>query len=737
MAVNTALDTNTTGADWQGSDLDLMSKPFKQLTERERHERLTSWFVGEVMRQGANRAEMAKDERYYDMHQISDAMRREIERRGQTVVQWDMITPQIDWLLGTERRMRIDEKVMPRRTLDEESTIDAENKTQVLKWIDDTNKTGYQRSAAWDDAMKAGIGWLEIFAMKDEDGWSVGKQQIPWKLCYFDSLNLEKTGRQQMRFFFRVKPVDLDIALAHFPHKRVQLLRCAASADQLQALQTWMSVPGQMLDLETVMGKVDSDPNTAMPLDMFNIRQRVLLVEAWSMEPYVGDTAGVSLDDPVRLRPHVTIMTEHDIIAESWSPYKHDQIPFVPSWAYADKTTGLPYSPIRRYRDRQDALNKAMSRALHDISVDQLHIEKGAIDDEVMSLTELRDELDDPAGIAIFKDGALNGNRVAVIKHTESAQAHLGFAKELIASIQTSSTVNRESTGGGLPGTSGTALGKREDQSNIQNSELFDGLILAHTVEGELTLSVMEQFMRDPLVIPTTSAQGVPQPLALNQFDPITGTYKNDLTRLRARYVITEQPWRASLGQAQFESLMLVLKDMAGAAPQVVLALLDTVFEYADIPNKQRIVERIRSVTGQQDPAQRPTPQQIQAAQRKQQMADMEYQAALAKLQYAIQHPDPKGEKSNADTLVALLESLGLAATVAMQAAANPALTPATDSILATVGFVDKHPAAGQPLAQFPNVAPGLGPAAVPLQPQPTPLPLPPMAAKVPFHGGQ
>lgn len=731
---NSALDTNTSGSGWGSTDLDLMSKPFKQLSSQERHERLTSWFVGEVMRQGANRAEMAKDERYYDMHQISDAMRREIERRGQTVVQWDMITPQIDWLLGTERRMRIDEKVMPRRTLDEESTLDAENKTQVLKWIDDTNKTGYQRSAAWDDAMKAGIGWLEVFAQKDEDGWTVGKQQIPWKLCYYDSLNLEKTGRQQMRFFFRVKPVDLDIALAHFPKKRVELLKCAASADQLQALQTWMSVPGQMIDLEAVMGKVDADPNTAMPLDLFNVRQRVLLVEAWSMEPFADDSS-MSLDDPVRLRAHVTIMTEFDIIAESWSPYKHDQIPFVPSWGYADKTTGLPYSPIRRYRDRQDALNKAMSRALHDISVDQLHIEAGAIDNKIMTLSELRDELDDPAGIAIFAKDALQSNRVEVIKHTESAQAHMGFAKELIQSIQISSTVNRESTGGGLPGTSGTALGKREDQSNIQNSELFDGLILAHTIEGELTLSVMEQFMKDPLVIPTTSPQGVPRPLALNQYDHDSGTYKNDLTRLRARYVITEQPWRASLGQAQFESLMLVLKDMAGAAPQVVLALLDTVFEYADIPNKQRIVERIRSVTGQQDPAQRPTPEQIQLAQRKKVLADLEYQGALARMQYAIAHPDPKGEKSNADTLVALLESLGLAATVAMQAAANPLLTPATDSILATVGFVDKHPAAGQPLAQFPNVAPGLAPAAVPLQPQPQPLPLPPIPAKIPFHG--
>jgi hypothetical protein len=734
MTLGAATDTNTSGSGWDNTELDLMSRPFKKLNPRERHERLMAWFVGEVYRQANNRAQMAKDERYYDMHQVSDEMRRAVEARGHTVVQWDMITPQIDWLLGTERRMRIDAKIMPRRTLDQESTIDAENKTNLLKWIDDTNKTGYQRSAAWDDAMKAGMGWLEVFAMKEKDGWTVGKQAIPWKLCYHDSLNLEKTGRQQQRFFFRIKPVDLDIALAHFPKKRVEILRCAANADQLQSLQTWMSIPGQMLDLESVLGRVDSDPTTAMPLDLFNIRQRVLLVEAWSLEPFTDDSS-ISLDDPVRLRPHVTIMTEFDIIAESWSPYKHDRIPFVPYWGYADKTTGLPYSPIRRQRDRQDALNRAMSRALHDISVDQLHIESGAIDEAKMNISELRDELDDPSGIAIFKNDALQSGRVKVVKHTESAEAHMNFSQHLIASMQLSASVNRESTGGGLPGTSGAALGKREDQSNIQNAELFDGLILAHTDEGELTLSVAEQFMSGPMVIPTKDPRGVPQPMALNQWNPDTGTYDNDICRLEARYVITEQPWRASLGQAQFESLMLVLKDMAGAAPQVVLALLDTVFEYADIPNKQQIVERIRSVTGQQAPDQRPTPEQVQMAQRKAQIADLEFQAQLKKLQFAIANPDPKGQQLTADTLVKELEALGLAATVAMQAAANPALTPATDSILSAVGFVDHTPPPGVQPIQFPQVAPGLGPAAVPLQPQPTAPTLPPMPAKIPYHG--
>lgn len=732
-------------------DYDQMGRSFLEMSPQERHDRRMAWFVGEAYRQASNRAMMVKCERYYDQHQTDERRRRETEARGQTVVQYDQITPQIDWLLGTERRMRIDSKVTPRRVLDEQTTLDAENKTELLKWIDDTNRTGYHRSAAWDDAMKAGMGWLEIYAKRDEDGWTIGKKSVPWKHTLWDSLGLEKTGTENMRFFFRMKPVDLDVALAHWPMKRAELLKCATQGSDYQSLRTWMGVPGQMLDLDGLLGRLDREDELggySAPQDLFNARQRILLVECWSLEPFTGPN-GYSVDDPVRLRPHVAVMTEFDTLWEGWSPYKHGKIPFVPYWAYCDKTTGLPYGPIKRLLDRQDALNKVMSRAYHDISVSGMRIEAGAIDTEVMTIEEIEAEEADPAGMAVYADGALGGGKVVDRKNTADAESHMAMADRLQQSMGASALVNRETVGGGAPGTSGTALGKREDQSTVQTAELYDGLLLAHTIEGELTLSEAEQYMGAPLTIPSKNAKGEPIAVALNQPQQ-DGSISNDITQQQARFVITEQPWRASLGQAQFESLMLVLKDLAGPAPQVVMALLDVVFEYADIPNKQQIVERIRSVTGQSAPDQRPTPQQLQAQAKQAQMADaqyqfqlMEMQSKIAKMQADIEKAKADGQQAYAkalqlasDTLVKNLEALGLAATVAMQSAANPALTPATDAIYASAGGQDKHPAAGAPLLHMPT-----SPAPTPVQPMPAapPQPMammtPPRPAPLPYPG--
>lgn len=716
-------------------------------SERERHERRMSWFVGEAYRQSANRAVMAKCERYYDQHQTPDERRREVEARGQTVVQYDQITPQVDWLIGTERRMRVDEKVMPRRTLDPQTQADAENKTQLLKWVDDTNRTVYHRSASWDDMCKAGMGWLEIFATRDDDGWTVAKKAIPWKHCLWDSLGLEKTGTEAMRYFFRMKAVDLDMALAHYPKKRVELLKCATVGTDMQALRSWMGVPGHMLNLDSLYGRDEMDDGygLSMPSDLFNVRQRVLIVECWSLEPVAGSNS-MSVDDPVRVMPMVSIMTEFDTLWEGPSPYNHGKIPFVPYWGYRDKTTGQPYSIIKRLLDRQDALNKAMSRALHDISTDQTHLEADAVDDEVMTLDEVLTELADPNGVPVFAKGALTQEKVKVVKNTISAENHLAFADRLERSMQASAVVNRESTGGGSQYTSGAALGQRNDQSTVQTAELFDGGLLARQLEGELTLSVMEQYMVDPMVIPSKNAKGEPTAIALNQRAP-DGSIHNDITQCRARYVITEQPWRASLGQAQFESLMLVLKDLAGPAPQVVMALLDVAFEYADIPNKQQIVERIRSVTGQRDPSAPITPEQQAQMQKQAQMADAQFQHQLGMLQAQLRKAMADAAKSEAeggqsqvkslqlqaDAWVKQLEALGLAATVAMQAAANPALTPVTDSILASVGIGDMHPAA-HPLA-LPDSIPQ-APIAAPVQaPQPLAMMMPPRPAQTPFNG--
>jgi hypothetical protein len=119
----------------------------------------------------------------------------------------------------------------------------------------------------------------------------------------------------------------------------------------------------------------------------------------------------------------------------------------------------------------------------------------------------------------------------------------------------------------------------------------------------------VEQFYSDPKMFSVAGERSKREYVRINQIGP-DGTKVNDVTARKAHFVIGEQAWRQALQQAAFESLMEVMGKLAPASPQVVMALLPEVFELADIPNKQTIVQRIRSVTGFNDPDTPMTPEE-------------------------------------------------------------------------------------------------------------------------------
>lgn len=709
--------------DKQPDDL-LALTPVNNLTPEQRHQRAMGWFVAEVYRQRANRQRMAKCEAYYDQYQYDQQTKADIEARGQYAVVFDRIAPQIDFLIGTERRTRIDFRVEPRERIDKESTTDAESKTKLLKWLDDTGDSAFERSEAFDDAMKAGLGWVEYAVDADHSGETpILERYVSWREIVHDSFGTRKDPRT-MRYIFRVKCVDIDLAVAHFPKKREQILRVRQDAASLDSMTTWLNIPGGVMDLQSLFGGANAEDSMGWPSPMpnlYNARERVLLLECWSMEPVRQAPNGQpgGLNDPLRLRPYVSIMTEFDTLWEGWSPYKHDRYPFVPYWAYREKRTGLPYSPVRRAMDKQDALNGAMSRAHFEIATNQIVAEHDAFDDEVMTAEEAREEVDDPEGTVILKSGGMN--KFEVRRGFDKAEAHMAMAERYMSALDEASAITRENTGRDSATTSGVARRIKQEQGSVMTAELFDNLLWSHKQGGEIKLALAEQFMLEPMAIPIPGERGKRDMLAINQPRQLPDgrwVWDNDISARKARFVISEQPWRASLAAAQFEELMELLTQLAPVVPQVVVALLDLVFEYADLPNKQSVLERIRSVTGQPGPDNQQTPEQQAAKQQQAALSQAQFDAQMAQLRATVREAEAKGEKLEAEAIFRLLESLYTAAQTAQVAQMNPGVAPITDEILKSVGFPDKHPQAQLAQAQaMAGAAPaGMQPPAAALQ---------------------
>lgn len=685
-----------------------------------------SWFTMELQRQSANRYQMALDEAYYDSEQWTADEKAELAGRGQNPVVYNEIAPMIDFLIGTEQRTRTDYEIMVRNDDSPEAEEDAEVKSKLMKYIEDINKAPFERSQAVAEQFKAGLGWLEAAAIGDPTKMPIRIRSESWRNMLHDSLGRHMLT-EDWRYLFRFKDVDFDIADAMLGYKMTDKLRKAVVHYDTRQVSDFMmggSTMGGMLPsfddgLPRKWNTFDADAWVNNP------RERLMLIECWSTEPYRGmDPKGSTgnMDEPIRMRKRLSVMTEFDTLIEEWSPYKHGRYPFIPLWCYRRAKDGQPYGAIRRHRGPQDFINKHMSKVQFRMSVNQVRLEADALDDEVMDIDELREEVAAPDGILQFAAGALRDKKVEIRDGLEFTEPELRLVAENRASIGRSSGVSNEEQGFGNE-VSGKARDIRKEQGATMTAGIFDMQRMARQIEGEIVLSLAEQYNTEPMTFSVPGEIKKREFVKINQPHPDgSGRVLNDISERTAQFIIGEQAWDQALSQASFEAAMDMLGTLSKTAPQVVVSILDIVFELnPHLPKKARILQRIRQATGMPDPDKGPTPEQLAQNQKKEQMSDAQFQAQLQELLAKVAEAKAKGVKLTAEAFAKQLEGLYMAAEAAQIIALAPQLAPVMDELAKSAGFVDMD---GPPL-----VAP-MAPGATPMQTaagQPPPQPGPPI----------
>ena len=663
----------------------------------ELHSRLINFYRLELDRQAENRYQQAIDEDYYDNIQFTEEEIAELRERGQAATVYNVLQQSVNWVCGSEKRGRTDFKILPRG---KEDAKPAEGKTKYLKYLSDANRTPFHRSRAFEDAVKVGIGWLEQGVQDEDDGEPIYCRYESWRNILFDSASTELDG-SDMRYQFRSKWVDEDIAKALFPARAAQIEAAVSDSVLYGSLE--------LADGDHAMDQSEFERNEsgAIGTVVTHNRRRVRLIEAWyrlpeSVKkvrggPFNGQvfdsedprhveavSLGAQVVEKVMMRTRVAIMTAHDLLWEGPSPYRHNRFKFIPIWGYRRGRDGLPYGMIRGLRDIQDDVNKRMSKALHIISTNKVIMEDGALPDDV-TLEDFIAEVSRPDAVLRKRKGyllELNADR-------ELEPAHLEFASRNIAMIQQVGGVTDELLGRTTNAVSGVAVQRRQEQGSLATSRFFDNLRLAEQMRGEIELSLVEQFATEEKQFRITNQRGTPEFVTIND-----GLPENDITRTKADFVISEADWRATMREAAVAQLTEMLTKMP---PQVAMVMLDLVVESMDIPNRDEIVKRIRAITGQRDPdATEMTPEE-QAAMQAQQAQSA---AAQAQLEAAMREQNAKAAKLEAETKRIEAQTIGdkiNATGVAMEAATAvihmPTIARVADEMLGEAGWKGFSPA--------------------------------------------
>lgn len=656
--------------------------------------RLWTWWIETRDLHYNSRRLRLRDHEFYDGRHWTPEEEAAINARGQEALVFNLLKLMVDWVVGTERRTRIDWNVLPRT---DDDVPKAPLKKELLKFVSDVNKTGWQRSFAFADAVKSGVGWLEdcVVTAKNEEPCTSRYQD--WRGMWWDAYSRDNMLRD-CRFLFRKKWLDLDYAIAMNPD-REDLLRksavtllepglelldddemlpalfagtrdmlasavakvCGRARERVQIWECWYYEPRRVRRFESVFG--DEEELHGVVYDEGNDAHR-----AAEAEPYFTLVEGVT--DELKL----AFFCEAGLLRVMDSPYKHGRFPFTPIWAYRDHIDGMPYGVIRQSIDPQRDYNKRRSKSLFLLSVNQVHYEEDAIDEATEDDTF--EEMQRPDGRVRYRKGALSGKKVEIRGNADMANGHVRLMEEDKENILETSGVTRENVGQSSNAISGKAILAKQQQGAVSTAELFDNLRLAVQESGEKQLSNIEQFMSMPKKFRVLGPDGATKWVMVNepQFDPLTGevTFENDITQHAADFVVDQQDYRETVRMAQSETLFELIGNIANASPNLAMKLLPMALDLTDIPNKTQMVAIARQEAGL-PPAGEETGPEAQAQQQARAEAEAQQRAleqAAAAANLRLTHAKAAQAEASATNVNlqgkrAALDTAGIVAAVA------------------------------------------------------------------------
>jgi len=193
---------------------------------------------------------------------------------------------------------------------------------------------------------------------------------------------------------------------------------------------------------------------------------------------------------------------------------------------------------------------------------------------------------------------------------------------------------------------SGTAINLRQVQGSVVTALLFDNLREAIQLQGEINLSLIEQFYAEPKKVRIVNDRGRAEFMDINTmgFDESgMPSLVNPITESQADFVVDTQDFRESMRMAMFDQLMEMTTRLD---PEVTMQILDLVVELSDVPGKDEIVRRIRRLNGQTDPE---DPQREEVEAQRDEQAAEDADRAKRKEEAEIAAKEAQGTKFSAD----------------------------------------------------------------------------------------
>lgn len=631
---------------------------------------------------------------YYDGNQLSPEVKATLEERGQPVLINNLIAPSIDAVLGMEARTRTD-LVLAADDDDGEELREALQEKFKDAWR--LARGDRANADAYASQIKSGVGWVEV--VRNDDPFYGGKYKIKpvrRQEMWWD-WHAEEADLSDARWLMRKRWLDVDEACAQFPD----------SAEVIQnSMNEWADFAGvdsyeeQDTGLQEAFMDYDSwDRKTSEWMDQQ--RNRICLQVIYYKtfrRGYVIDLKGgrtieynpnnVAHAVGVKMGTFNVRVATWAAIRESWFAGIHRIIdrecvapdgyfPVVPFIGYKKDKSGAPYGVVSRMISSQDEINFRRMKLTWLLQAKRVIADKDATN---MSRDDLLEEVERPDGYIELNPERRNKKTISealqIQQDFDIASQQFQVMQDAMQQIQDVAGIYNAMLGQDSSATSGVAINSLVEQGATTLAEINDNYHYSRTRVADLLMAyLIEDLAKESNIAITVNKDDAQKKkvITLNVSND-DGSVTNDVKRWKGH--ITQAPlqqtatYRAQMAQ-QLTGLVAQLP------PEIQMATLDMVVELMDVPNKQEILNRLRSVLDiPKDPEDMTEEEREAAAQQaaKQEAMDQlqmqqiqqevelgaakvqELQAKIEKLQRDIASQDVTDQKVEADTAKVLSE---------------------------------------------------------------------------------
>jgi hypothetical protein len=488
-----------------------------------------------------NWAEKCRD--YYDSKQISATEAAALKKRKQAPVVINRIKPKIDGLAGMERTNRTTAKAYPRTPAHDK---DATAASEAIRFVLQDYFYQQLRSQAWDNLCVEGTGGIEVIVKPYGKEFKICLHHVMWDRIIYDPHSRRKDF-SDARYLGQVVWMDYDQALSMYPEGKDVLETTQQGSETYDDRPRWMD----------------------------SRRKRVKIVELYYLDGsdwyYACFTKGGYLK-PKKISPYKNEEgeTEH--------PYEFASL-------FVDRD-GNRYGATLQYLDVQDEINKRRSKALHLMSVRQIMLERGAVED----VNKTRQELAKPDGVIEITPGM----EFELLKTNDMAAAQFNLLQEAKNEIDAVG-YNAAASGKEQKSMSGVALENRRMAGQTEIAPMFDVLRHLDIRVYRKVWNRIKQYWKEEKWVRVTDDPSNVRFVGLNYQDPATGQVANNIAELDVDIVIDDAPDSITMQQEEFVALSEMVKSGIPLPPTAII-------EASNLKNKDKILQEMRQ--GQVNPEQ-------------------------------------------------------------------------------------------------------------------------------------